>query len=101
MEIYQQYLHDKKFTLMTHLASSNDASNPSNDRQFKIFDDISSKLNNSKQVPIILQSHSLKSLVHKSILRLSIIFESQTDKKVALVSWFLIFPSLVLFLQVN
>mgnify|MGYP001161027522 FL=1 len=47
LEIYEQYLHDKKFTLMTHLASSNDTSSSSNESQFKIFEDISSKLNNS------------------------------------------------------
>ena len=47
LRIYEEYLFDKKFTLMTHLASSNDVSNPSNENQFKIFEDISSKLNNS------------------------------------------------------
>jgi alanine racemase len=47
LRIYEEYLFDKKFTLMTHLASSNDVSNSSNENQFKIFEDISSKLNNS------------------------------------------------------
>ena len=47
LRIYEEYLFDKKFTLMTHLAASNDISNPSNENQFKIFEDISSKLNNS------------------------------------------------------
>ncbi len=47
LRIYEEYLFDKKFTLMTHLAASNDVSNPSNENQFKIFEDISSKLNNS------------------------------------------------------
>ena len=47
LRIYEEYLFDKKFTLMTHLAASNDISNPYNENQFKIFEDISSKLNNS------------------------------------------------------
>ena len=47
LRIYEEYLFDKKFTLMTHLASSNDISNSSNKNQFKIFEEISSKLNNS------------------------------------------------------
>ena len=47
LRIYEEYLFDKKFTLMTHLAASNDVSNPSNENQFKIFECISSKLNNS------------------------------------------------------
>ena len=47
LRIYEEYLFDKKFTLMTHLAASNDISNPSNENQFNIFEDISSRLNNS------------------------------------------------------
>ena len=47
LRIYEEYLFDKKFTLMTHLASSNDISNSSNKNQFKIFEEISSQLNNS------------------------------------------------------
>ena len=47
LKIYEEYLHDKKFTLMSHLASSNDTSNPSNENQFKIFEDISTRLHNS------------------------------------------------------
>ena len=47
LKIYEEYLYDKKFTLMSHLASSNDTSNPSNENQFKIFEDISTRLHNS------------------------------------------------------
>lgn len=46
LNVYDELLHDKDFTLMTHLASSNDANNPSNSKQFEIFDDVLSKLNN-------------------------------------------------------
>ena len=44
LKIYEEYLHDKKFTLMSQLASSTDTSKPSNENQFKIFEDTSSRL---------------------------------------------------------
>ncbi len=47
LKVYEEHLIDKQFTLMSHLASSNDATNLSNENQFKAFDDISSKLSSS------------------------------------------------------
>ena len=45
IKIYEKYLREKKFTLMSHLASSNDKESPANENQFKLFNDLSSQLN--------------------------------------------------------
>ncbi len=45
MRIYNKYLRDKKFTLMTHLAASNDKESVSNKNQIKLFEDLSNNLN--------------------------------------------------------
>ena len=45
IKIYEKYLKQKQFTLMSHLASSNDKDNPANESQFKSFNDLSNKLN--------------------------------------------------------
>ena len=45
IKIYEKYLKEKKFTLMSHLASSNDKESPANENQFKLFNDLSSQLN--------------------------------------------------------
>ena len=44
MEIYNEYLCNTKFTLMTHLAASNDKESISNQNQFKLFQDLSNKM---------------------------------------------------------
>ena len=44
MKIYDENLQNKKFTLMSHLASSNEKNNPTNKRQFKLFNDLSKSL---------------------------------------------------------
>ena len=44
MKIYDENLQNKKFTLMSHLASSNEKNNPTNKRQFKLFNDLSKAL---------------------------------------------------------
>ena len=41
MDIYNEYLTDKHFVLMTHLAASNDINANSNHQQFKKFDNLS------------------------------------------------------------
>ena len=51
-EIYEKYLFDKKFTLMTHLASSNDINSISNQEQFKLFNTLSNKLNSQVEKSI-------------------------------------------------
>ena len=45
LEIYYKYLTNKKFTLMSHLAASNDVKAISNKNQFKLFNDLSNKMN--------------------------------------------------------
>ena len=45
IKIYEKFLTEKQFTLMSHLASSNDKDNPANVSQFKSFNDLSNKLN--------------------------------------------------------
>ena len=45
IKIYEKYLTEKQFTIMSHLASSNDKDNPANESQFKLFNDLSNKLN--------------------------------------------------------
>ena len=45
IKIYEKFLTEKQFTLMSHLASSNDKDNPANESQFKSFNDLSNKLN--------------------------------------------------------
>ena len=52
LEIYDEHLHDKKFTLMTHLAASNDKDSLSNKNQFKLFDDLSKKMNKNVDLSI-------------------------------------------------
>jgi len=52
MEIYNEFLFDKKFTLMTHLAASNDKKCPSNHEQFKLFKEISKKMNKDVEMSI-------------------------------------------------
>ncbi len=44
MKIYNEFLSNKKFTLMTHLAASNDKNSISNQNQFKLFKDLSNKM---------------------------------------------------------
>lgn len=44
MEIYNDHLINTKFTLMTHLAASNDRECISNKNQFKLFHDLSNKM---------------------------------------------------------
>ena len=44
MKMYDENLQNKKFTLMSHLASSNEKNNPTNKRQFKLFNDLSKAL---------------------------------------------------------
>ena len=45
IKIYKKYLKEKQFTLMSHLASSSDKENPTNERQFKLFNNLSNQLN--------------------------------------------------------
>ena len=45
IKIYEKYLKEKQFTLMSHLASSNDKESSSNESQFKLFNDLSNQLN--------------------------------------------------------
>ena len=44
IDIYNKYLSNKRFTLMTHLAASNDKDSISNQNQFKLFQDLSNKM---------------------------------------------------------
>ena len=44
MKIYNEFLSNKKFTLMTHLAASNEKNAISNQNQFKLFTDLSNKM---------------------------------------------------------
>tara|TARA_B100001057_G_scaffold239976_1_gene240282 strand:+ start:50103 stop:51164 length:1062 start_codon:yes stop_codon:yes gene_type:complete len=44
-DIYDRYLFNKEFVLMSHLASSNDKTSSSNAKQFKVFDALSKKMN--------------------------------------------------------
>ena len=52
MEIYNEFLFDKKFTLMTHLAASNDKKCDSNQEQFKLFNKLSNKMNKDVEMSI-------------------------------------------------
>ena len=52
MEIYDEFLFDKKFTLMTHLAASNDKKCDSNQEQFKLFNKLSNKMNKDVEMSI-------------------------------------------------
>ena len=52
MEIYDEFLFDKKFTLMTHLAASNDKKCDSNQEQFKLFNELSNKMNKDVEMSI-------------------------------------------------
>ena len=52
MEIYNEFLFDKKFTLMTHLAASNDKKCDSNQEQFKLFNELSNKMNKDVEMSI-------------------------------------------------
>ena len=45
LNLYNKYLYDKKFILMSHLAASNDINSLSNKNQFKLFDNLSKKIN--------------------------------------------------------
>ncbi len=45
LNLYNKYLYDKKFILMSHLAASNDINALSNKNQFKLFDSLSEKIN--------------------------------------------------------
>ena len=45
LNLYNKYLYDKKFILMSHLAASNDINSLSNKNQFKLFDSLSEKIN--------------------------------------------------------
>ena len=47
IEIYDKYLSDKNFTLMSHLSASNIPNNPSNKEQFDRFDTLASKLHSN------------------------------------------------------
>jgi len=51
-EIYKEFLSDKKFTLMTHLAASNDKNCDSNYEQFKQFKKLSSEMNKDVEMSI-------------------------------------------------
>ena len=51
-EIYKEFLFDKKFTLMTHLAASNDKDCNSNYEQFKQFKELSSDMNKDVEMSI-------------------------------------------------
>ena len=44
LDIYKNHLSDKKFTLMSHLSASNNKNSPSNNEQFKSFEDLSRRL---------------------------------------------------------
>ena len=44
LKIYDEYLKDLNFTLMTHLASSNNKEDPSNEKQFKRFEELCENL---------------------------------------------------------
>ena len=44
LDIYKSHLSDKKFTLMSHLSASNNKNSPSNNEQFKSFEDLSRRL---------------------------------------------------------
>jgi len=44
LKIYDENLQDKKFILMSHLASSNERNNSANKNQFKLFNDLSKNL---------------------------------------------------------
>ena len=52
IEIYNEFLFDKKFTLMTHLAASNDKKCDSNQEQFKLFNKLSNKMNKDVEMSI-------------------------------------------------
>ena len=52
MRIYNEFLLDKKFILMTHLSSSNDVNSSSNQQQFKLFEELSKKLNSKVEKSI-------------------------------------------------
>tara|TARA_Y100000768_G_scaffold283839_1_gene218449 strand:+ start:1596 stop:2651 length:1056 start_codon:yes stop_codon:yes gene_type:complete len=52
IEIYNEFLFDKKFTLMTHLAASNDKKCDSNQEQFKLFNELSNKMNKDVEMSI-------------------------------------------------
>jgi len=45
LNIYENHLKDVRFTLMTHLAASNVKEDPSNEKQFLRFEELSKKLN--------------------------------------------------------
>ena len=47
MDIYKQYLFDKDFILMSHLAASNDLGKDSNQNQFKLFEEVSNSLHDN------------------------------------------------------
>ena len=47
LEIYDKYLSDKNFTLMSHLSASNIPNDPSNKEQFHRFDTLASKLHSN------------------------------------------------------
>jgi len=52
MDIYNKYLFDKKFVLMTHLAASNDKESISNHEQFKAFEDLTKKMHENVEKSI-------------------------------------------------
>ncbi|MDA8541356.1 alanine racemase [Gammaproteobacteria bacterium] len=52
LNIYENYLRDVRFTLMTHLAASNIKEDPSNKKQFLRFEELSKKLNPDVQKSI-------------------------------------------------
>ena len=45
LNLYNKYLYDKKFILMSHLAASNDINSLSNKKQFQLFDNLCQKIN--------------------------------------------------------
>ena len=45
LNLYNKYLYDKKFILMSHLAASNDINSLSNKNQFQLFDNLCQKIN--------------------------------------------------------
>jgi len=52
LKIYNEYLTNTKFTLMTHLASSNDPEAISNEKQFSLFESLRSKLHEDVSLSI-------------------------------------------------
>ena len=52
LEIYEKYLYDKKFVLMSHLAASNDLENPSNHKQISLFRILSNKMHSNVEMSI-------------------------------------------------